>query len=555
MAGPSEVQFPGKKKQKIRMRGTKKASGSVVKRLRRNLNVLLEEPESILPEVTGPTSRGFGRRDKMRACLKEIQRVILNREDRKWLHRRMAARKGDLVARALAGSMAAAHEPDFDTVAVFKHPVYGSSSFLRRGSGRPAHLLGLQMHSDPVLRLLAWEELARSGYWFFAWGERLVCTGLDAVAPTEWLESGLESSPLGFKMDDGGIWRVGSDETCIRMEFNSGSTVEVGLQALAASNDGFIQNLALTVSPPRISELAEVTVRFSPEGWPAEMEVSDSAKEAMDAVLERWMRLEIPDSKLQEVLHSTFAEQLESGFMLGRKWFAEDDVVGFLTALQGSEIEIEAVSVVLDSLDTGVRVDAAGEAHWLASDVVRVAEESAHTFLKAIWAKHGLDVLEEMFELSGDAADEVYEQQLTAMKGFRGFLTKIDEMQSNVRMLKMFPWGSDQLPTPLDFADTLVKTARSEGVGKTIGMARKRKDGAAASLGWAWVTLHGKADGEAWHYEASVRDRGGDWVPALSSLWQASESVVSEGDKEGYLKSMRELHSATGTIEALPTAE
>ena len=85
MAGPAEVEFPGKKKQKIRMRGTKRASDSVQKRLRKNLNVLLEEPHSILPTLSGRTSRGFGRPNKMKSCLKDIEKVINKREDRTWL--------------------------------------------------------------------------------------------------------------------------------------------------------------------------------------------------------------------------------------------------------------------------------------------------------------------------------------------------------------------------------------------------------------------------------------------------------------------------------------
>lgn len=551
MAGPSKVEFPGKKKQKIRMRGTKKASGSVVKRLRNNLTILLEEPESILPEVVGATSRGFGRRDKMRATLKEVQRVINNREDRKWLHKRMAARKGDLVARALAGSMAAAHEQDFDTVAVFKHPVYGSSSFLRRGSGKPAHLLGLQMHSDAKLRLLAWEELARSGYWFFSWDDKLVCTGINAEPPDEWLASGLDSSTLNFTEGEDGVLRAGKGDNNVRMDFHNGTSVEIGIEGLSKSGDEFVQNLALTMSPPRISELADVSVRYLPAGWDSDAEVSDAAREAMDGVVEKWMRIEIPDSRLEDALHLAFSEQLESGFMLNNKWFNEDDKSGFLTALQGSEIELEAVSAMLDALETGVRVDAAGEPHWLASDVVRVTDESAHSLLKATWAKHGLDILETVFELTGQEADDVYEQQLKSMKAFRGFLTKIEEKQSNVRMLKKFPWQSENLPSPLDFADTLVKTARNEGVGKTIGLARKRREGAAAALGWAWVSVHGKGDGEAWHYEASVRDKGGDWIPALSALWSASEGIVNGEGVDEYVSAMEELHSATGTIEKL----
>ncbi|MBT4060052.1 MAG: hypothetical protein HOE69_07095 [Euryarchaeota archaeon] len=552
MAGGSEVEFPGKKKQKMRMRGTKKASDSVQKRLRKNLDVLLEEPHTILPTIVGPTSPGFGRRDKLKACLKDIEKVISKREDRKWLHKRMAARKGDLVARAFAGSLAAAHEDEFETVAVFKHPVYGSSSFIRRGSARPAHLLGIQMHSNPQFRLLAWEELARSGYWFFAWGNELICTGVKPTPPTKWVEESLTSSPLKFT-DDDGVWKAGSGSNVISLKYNNGMIAEISLDVLSKSKESFIQNIALTMSPPRLTELMEVETNYKPEGWPDDKEMNDASKDAMESVIQRWLRLEIPDNHLQTALHNMFSEQLDEGLMLKDTWFDNEDIDDFLKALQGSKIELEAVAIILDTLEGGVRVDAAGEAHWLAGDVIRLEEDSAHSLLRATWGKCGMDILEVMFDLTGEDADNIYEQQLNSRKAFSGFLTKLNEKQSGVRMMKMFPWASSDLPTPLNFADELIKKAHTEGVGKTTTMARKA-GGSKSSIGWAWVSVHGKGGSEAWHYEPSIRDKGGDWVPSLDKLWKASKNVVENNEYGDYIAAMDELRSATGTIEKLPDA-
>ena len=252
MAGPAEVEFPGKKKQKIRMRGTKRASDSVQKRLRKNLDVLLEEPHSILPTLSGRTSRGFGRPNKMKSCLKDIEKVINKREDRAWLQKRMASGKGGLMGRAFAGCLAAAHEDEFETVAIFKHPVYGSSSFIRRGRGKPAHLLGLQMHTHPIFRLLAWEELARAGYWFFSWSNGFICTGLDPAPPEEWVTEGLSSSPLKFNINDDGVWQTGSDEHEIVMNYSNGLVAEIGLDELSKTKEPFVQSVVLTMSPPRL---------------------------------------------------------------------------------------------------------------------------------------------------------------------------------------------------------------------------------------------------------------------------------------------------------------
>ena len=552
MAGPAEVEFPGKKKQKIRMRGTKRASDSVQKRLRKNLDVLLEEPHSILPTLSGRTSRGFGRPNKMKSCLKDIEKVINKREDRSWLQKRMASGKGGLMGRAFAGCLAAAHEDEFETVAIFKHPVYGSSSFIRRGRGKPAHLLGLQMHTHPIFRLLAWEELARAGYWFFSWSNGFICTGLDPAPPEEWVTEGLSSSPLKFNINDDGVWQTGSDEHEIVMNYSNGLVAEIGLDELSKTKEPFVQSVVLTMSPPRLTELIEIETNYRPNGWPKDLEINQETIDSMDAVIEQWLRLEISDAGLKTHLHAAFCEQLEEGLVLKENWFANDDKEGFLQELQGSKTELEAVSILLDTLDGGVRVDSAGEAHWLASEVVRMADDSAHSLLKATWGKCGLDILEEMFELTGADADDIYEQQLNSRKAFSGFLKNLDEKQSSVRMMKKFPYDSELLPSPLDFADSLIKKAHSEGVGKTTTMARKSGEGRKSSMGWAWVCVHGKNDGEAWHYEPSIRDLGGDWVPALKSLWEASKTIIDDGSSSDYVEAMEKLRNVTGTMESLP---
>ena len=552
MAGPAEVEFPGKKKQKIRMRGTKRASDSVQKRLRKNLDVLLEEPHSILPTLSGRTSRGFGRPNKMKSCLKDIEKVINKREDRSWLQKRMASGKGGLMGRAFAGCLAAAHEDEFETVAIFKHPVYGSSSFIRRGRGKPAHLLGLQMHTHPIFRLLAWEELARAGYWFFSWSNGFICTGLDPAPPEEWVTEGLSSSPLKFNINDDGVWQTGSDEHEIVMNYSNGLVAEIGLDELSKTKEPFVQSVVLTMSPPRLSELIEIESNYRPNGWPKDLEINQETIDSMDVVIEQWLRLEISDASLKTHLHAAFCEQLEEGLVLKENWFANDDKEGFLQELQGSKTELEAVSILLDTLDGGVRVDSAGEAHWLASEVVRMADDSAHSLLKATWGKCGLDILEEMFELTGADADDIYEQQLNSRKAFSGFLKNLDEKQSSVRMMKKFPYDSELLPSPLDFADSLIKKAHSEGVGKTTTMARKSGEGRKSSMGWAWVCVHGKNDGEAWHYEPSIRDLGGDWVPALKSLWEASKTIIDDGSSSDYVEAMEKLRNVTGTMESLP---
>ena len=150
---PAEVRFPGDKnrRKKVKVRGIKQASKQIQQRLERDLDALLEDPKIFLPDIK--TNLGKPRRDMMAASLKEIEYVSKKRYDRKWLAKRMVKRRGDIVARALAGSLLAALDGDHSTVAVFNNPIYGSSSFIRRGNGKQSHQAAIQNFKNQSIAL------------------------------------------------------------------------------------------------------------------------------------------------------------------------------------------------------------------------------------------------------------------------------------------------------------------------------------------------------------------------------------------------------------------
>jgi len=87
---PAEVSFPGDKnrRKKVRVRGIKKASKDIQKRLEKNLNELFEDPEIFLPDIKGALGKKtlFGRsKDLMAITLQDIDMVSKKRHDKKWL--------------------------------------------------------------------------------------------------------------------------------------------------------------------------------------------------------------------------------------------------------------------------------------------------------------------------------------------------------------------------------------------------------------------------------------------------------------------------------------
>ena len=203
---PAEVRFPGDKnrRKRLRVRGIKQASKEIQKRLESNLEALLDDPESFMPDIVGDLGKVslFGSTDPMALTLKEIGVVSSKRNDVRWLKKRMTKRSGGDVSRSLAGRLAAESEEVLSTVSVFKSDVYGNASFLKRGGGRPGHLVGIQNFNHPRLRLLVWDDHAKAGQFFFSWDGGFVFTGFECNPPPEWVSWTLRNTSVDLEGDD-----------------------------------------------------------------------------------------------------------------------------------------------------------------------------------------------------------------------------------------------------------------------------------------------------------------------------------------------------------------
>ena len=76
MARPAQVEFRGKKRQRMRMRGTKQANLDTQKRLRKNLDRLLEEGEMLLPAMTWTGKLKWGRTDPVTKTLLQLRKIF-----------------------------------------------------------------------------------------------------------------------------------------------------------------------------------------------------------------------------------------------------------------------------------------------------------------------------------------------------------------------------------------------------------------------------------------------------------------------------------------------
>ena len=553
MAGPSKVEFPGQKKQRMRAKGTKRASAGVLKRLEKNLVELLEDPHALMPTVAYTIKRS--RKDPVQRSLKECAKVIAKKENRKWLGKRMVRRRGDSVARALAGSLHAAHDDERSMVAVFEHPIFGSSSFVRRGVAKPTQLVAFQNHGHPRQRLLAWEEHARSGWWFFSMDEGIVCTGSEANPPEGWLEGGLEDAPMKFAMKDEAYHSPNASlesKEGIRCRIGN-SLVVIGKEDLAGveEEESFARSVALRMLPPRLADFATVEWDWRPEGWPEERDLPIATQEKVDEVIEAWLNLSLTDSKLIQSLKKVLCMNLNEGCIIGEKWWEMDDRSSMIEAINGSEPEKVALELIFSEAlkEGGLHVRGDGSFEELEDDVLRLEETSCHANLVALWADWGHLVLEEIYGITGDDADKIVEKQVKRKQGFGAFLKKMEAERAEHVMLSRFPWKEGDMDGLCGRADALVRKARIDGVGSTITMAKKGKSPAEEAIGWAWINVHDRAESEGWHFGSDARDKGGDWVPALKALFEASGVLAEGGSSDDYIEAMKAFALRSGASD------
>ena len=561
---PAEVRFPGDKnrRRRLRVRGIKQASKEIQRRLETNLDSLQEDPEVFLPDIKCEIGKAsfFGPKDPMAVTLREIGNVSSKRNDPKWLRNRMAKRSGDGVSMALAGSLLAASEEDLSTVSVFKSPLYGNASYLKRGNGRPGHLVGIQNFTHTRLRLLVWDDHARSGHYFFSWDGGFVYTGTKPEAPPEWIKWALDNSSVEL-LGEESRWTVGLDEGIVKegvpteqgwlkLTFSDGTEVGLSQSALTKTDEQLAQSIAMAMMPPnKLGEVCDAEWMWRPGGWPEDRELPEEGEERLGEVLDAWLKMSLEDGALARGCRTSILNSIDDGFVVGSNWFAGDDQTGFLEHMSGSEDERRALACILDSLEGGVHVRSDGVVLELEDKVVRLEDSSCHPVLVSLWPENGMRVLESLFGITGEEAEKVHSRQAKRKQGFGAFLRELGESLSTAMRLDRLPWERDLLPSPLSFADTLVRKAAEDGVASTVSIARSGR-GIESAMGWAWLVVHERTESDAWRFEEGSRDKGGDWVPALRALWDAAESLLLKDDlgaEQDYRASMGWLAEVSGS--------
>ncbi len=558
MPAPSKVEFPGKKRQRMRMRGTKQANVETQKRMRKNLDRLLEEGESLLPVMTWKGKLRWGRTDPVTKTLRDLRKIFSKRHDKKWLAKRMMAKSGDDVGKALAGSLMAAHDEDLSLVGDYSHQSFGKASYIRRGDGKVAYQAGLQNYSMPTLRMLPWEDHARRGYFFFSWRGGFVCSGPVADIPDGWLDDILGKSRFDFAKEEN-IWategldfeKVASKEMSgegyLLLNFIDGSKVAIGFDKLQTvkGKSSFIHDLALSMLPPNLSTVMEPEAIWHPEGSSHE-----GSNEALGRILDAWMGLTLNEGSIAKRVKVTVLHHIDEGFVVGEKWFANAEEA--VLELNGSSAEKElALKLMISAAGSGVRISQRGEVHERDGSALEISANSCNDVLSALWEDHGLSGLIEI-GIEEDEAEDLWSAQCNKKRAFGKFLKDIESQRAKADIIQKFPYRRGKVPGPVGMIHDLTVMGLVEGMGKAEKSALSKKDGIdQQASSWAWLVAAGKSNGQEWQFTSDARDRGGAWSHAAIQVWKTGKALVN-GEDVDYKSALEALRKACGQIEELP---
>ena len=560
MAKPAQVEFPGQKRQRVRLRGTKHANEATAKKLKKDLGRLLDNPYSHLPEMLWKGKMRWGRTDPVTKTLKELDKIIKKKYDTKWLSKRMMAKRGDPVAKAFAGSIHACHDEDFTTVGKFSSASFGSASFVRRGDGKQGYLAGLQNYSNVTLRMLPWEEHAKRGMYFFSWKGGFVCTGPDPSPPEEWIEDVMSRSRFKFKnaeLDGAKIWLTNDvdldsvlskemDDGYIKFKFKNGSMVVIGFESLKVGDKkdtSFIQHLALSMLPPFLPSIVDIDASWKPSGWPSDADLPHEAGEGVDKILDAWQGLVMNEGLVAQAIKRSVLDSIESGLIVNSNWISGDDydeVREALSDVAGSKDEQDLAAHILMVCyesgfedDVGMRINTRGETSERKTPTLEILEgASCGDVLGVLWEDYGLAALGKI-GISGDEAEDIWYKQNTKPKPFGKFLKSLDSAREGAKLSARIPTKTGEFGGSSGYIIDLIRIGLLEGFGKAERVATSRHSSIdVAAAAWAWLLAADRSSGQEWHFDSDARNKAGAWMQSTKKLLECGALLLKCEDAE-----------------------
>ena len=163
------------------------------------------------------------------------------------------------------------------------------------------------------------------------------------------------------------------------------------LNIIINTKESFVQSVAMSMMPPKISSIVKSEWIWKPEGWPENKELPSEGLEIVEEVIQQWLLMIYDDKKLANACRISILNSIKDGFVVGSSWYHSENMKMMLENMNGSQDEKDAISCVIDSLEGGIHVRSDGVVINLEEGVVRFEDTSCHPVLVALWPEYGFD--------------------------------------------------------------------------------------------------------------------------------------------------------------------
>lgn len=512
----------------FRRGGPKRASKIQQKKLVETAKELAEDPMKVIPECQD--NCWFCKFGRAKRKIKKIEKYKDNEKKLKKL-----AKRGPDLSRALAGTLLLAISEEAPLLATTRTP-QGEISFAKRGKASKNRLIGVQHFDDPKLRLMAYSKEAKKGFYFYSWGDRVVCTGKNDDPPKEFVKSVIGDIPYKFEKKDSTYVPKGFDKKVNYSYFAlrwDPIDVKFIVSKRKSSNEN---NLFTSLSSRFISK--DNSSSFSLRGEYRIDCVSDCNKcriENSDIdipknIKEAYFNGEISDREF--INHYTKEgwnkiKEKENIYAIDGRCYGKN-MGDFLSVFSFEEWEEGALRNIIEKSD-GIILD----------------DGTVNELLNHVWSDLGKQTIRKIIGDDQEKVDKIYEKGKERSRP-RELIKRAREEKKRKDKLSSLP-DFKKLPPKAKFAHEVVKRFKTEGKNSALQYINdtEMNNTKMKSVAFGFLEALGEGDSRRWKYDDSEVESGEFMAETVEDLIDA--------DGEDYAELLQHLLKISGSTAKIET--
>ncbi len=511
--------FPGMFK-----KGPKRASKVEEERLIQRAKKIYENPSMVIPKCQGSCFLcKFGKEKRW------VKKLEDSKEDRSKLEK--YSKKGPKLTRALASTMLLANQEKAKLLATANTPK-GKISYAKRGNAGAKYLVGIQYFDDPFLRLMAYHDYSKKGYYIYSWNKELVCTDKKDAPPKGYINNRISSSNYRLKKDGNGYscGHIGEDHTYFVIKWKTpGISIKV-CEVCADVDSNLFIDLSSGITSPDNKEMFQLKGRYMMECGSDcnHCKVASSRISVKSSTVDKYFSGTISDKGLIDLVISENREALFKNspvFAIGKKCFGKD-ASSFLNSLRYDDWE-------KDVLKKAIKL----------TGPVILEQGTVNELLEQAWDSYASDILSVLLD------DEELIEELISWGDKKNVIPRDVLRQAKKRKMELDELTAlpsfDVLPARARFVHDLMISYKISGVEEALNHLKEvnPRETRMKSLAYGFLHAIDRAESHRWKYDDSEVETG----EFLSDYFKK----LIESSGEEYAQALQDLLKMSGSTKTI----